>query len=311
VAADGDGDLVVVWHSSQDGSATGIFGQRYSSNGMAEGTEFQVNTYTTSFQGFPAVAADSDDDFVVIWQSPQDGPVVGVFGQRYSSSGTAQGTEFQVNTYTISVQDSPAVAADSNGNFVAVWNSSSQDGSAYGIFGQRYGAGPTATHTPTETPSATSTATPTQTPTATHTPTVTPTSSMTPMSAPGAPAFASGTEPGSEQVCGTDTPDLGPGCIFICSVGDDDQPDTGDDDCTLGSASGTDSSGNFCAALTRPLVNGDRIFIRDQCSGLSGPVANVLDPAAAPLLSPAATALALAFLTLVALMAFRRPEGRI
>src|SRR5690349_6099926 len=48
------------------------------------------------------------------------------------------GPQFQVNTYTSNSQSVPAVAADSAGNFVVTWRSPGQDGSSYGVFGQRY-----------------------------------------------------------------------------------------------------------------------------------------------------------------------------
>lgn len=48
------------------------------------------------------------------------------------------GTEFQVNTYTTSTQYDPAVASAGAGNFEVVWASEDQDGSEYGVFGQRY-----------------------------------------------------------------------------------------------------------------------------------------------------------------------------
>ncbi len=103
------------------------------------GSEFQINTHTTSGQVHPAVAVDADGDFVVVWQSlGQDGSSYGVFGLRYDSGGMAQGGEFQVNTYTTSSQFGPAVAADADGDFVVAWESSGQDGSTFGIFGQRF-----------------------------------------------------------------------------------------------------------------------------------------------------------------------------
>ena len=140
VAMDSDGDFVVTWNSyGQDGSGYGIYGQRYNSSGVAQGGEFQVNTYTTSFQRIPSVAIDSDGDFVVTWVSrDQDGNYDGIYGQRYNSSGVAQGSEFQVNTYTASSQTNPSVAMDSDGDFVITWQSAGQDGSLYGIYGQRY-----------------------------------------------------------------------------------------------------------------------------------------------------------------------------
>lgn len=140
LAASGSGDFVVVWQSSgQDGSDSGVFGQRFNSAGSPVGPEFQVNSYTTSYQRSPAVAADGSGNFVVVWESAaQDGSTSGVFGQRFDSAGIPQGSEFQVNSYTASYQSAPAVAADSLGNFVVVWNSRFQDGSYQGVFGQRF-----------------------------------------------------------------------------------------------------------------------------------------------------------------------------
>jgi hypothetical protein len=66
--------------------------------------------------------------------------VAGVFGQRFNAAGAAQGGEFRVNTYTLFSQSDADVAADAAGNFVVVWESEYQDGSSYGIFGQRFDA---------------------------------------------------------------------------------------------------------------------------------------------------------------------------
>jgi hypothetical protein len=132
--------FVVVWASAgQDGSDTGVFGQRYSSTGFPLGPEFQINTYTTGAQRFPAVAIDAGGDFMVVWEGygPDDASV-GIFGQHYSSSGDPDGGEFRVNSYTTSSQRYPAIASDIAGNFVVAWQSSGQDGSGYGVFAQRY-----------------------------------------------------------------------------------------------------------------------------------------------------------------------------
>jgi hypothetical protein len=140
VASDATGNFVVVWQSeNQDGSMQGIFGQRYMSSGVPVGPEFLVNTYTTSNQYLPSVAADPSGNFVVVWTSyTQDGHGEGVFGQRYASSGAALGAEFRVNTFTTQFQIRPSVATDSSGNFIVMWDSTTQDGDIDGIFGQRY-----------------------------------------------------------------------------------------------------------------------------------------------------------------------------
>jgi hypothetical protein len=137
-AVDATGSFVVVWMSyRQDGSGDGVFGQRYSSSGSVLGPEFRVNTYTTSSQIFPSVASDASGSFVVVWMS-QDGWADGVFGQRYAASGAPLGPEFRVNTYTTDQQQRPLVAVGPSGGFVVVWNSAGQDGSGFGLFGQRY-----------------------------------------------------------------------------------------------------------------------------------------------------------------------------
>jgi hypothetical protein len=138
VTADSSGNFVVVWPSTQDGSIFGIFGQRFASTGAPLGPEFRVNTYTTGNQDRPSVATDASGNFVVVWWSPHDGGISGVFGQRFASSGAPLGPEFQVNSYTFNTQSDPSVASDSSGNFVVVWRSFTQDGSDDGVFGQRY-----------------------------------------------------------------------------------------------------------------------------------------------------------------------------
>lgn len=139
VAADDAGNFVVVWSSFQDGSYSAVVGQRFDAVGNKVGGEFQVNSYTTGYQAYPALAADSSGNFVVVWESyGQDGSLFGVFARRYDTAGLPLGDEFQVNTYTTNGQRVPSVAVDGSGGFVVVWSSREQDGSGYGVFGQRF-----------------------------------------------------------------------------------------------------------------------------------------------------------------------------
>jgi hypothetical protein len=139
VATEDSGNFVVVWDGAGDGSVTGIFGQRYDASGVPQGPEFRVNTYTTVNQARAVVASDPFGSLVVTWWSDtQDGDAGGIFGQRYAPMGVPLGPEFRVNTYTTSAQFSPAVATDSIGRFVVVWQSYAQDGSDEGVYAQRY-----------------------------------------------------------------------------------------------------------------------------------------------------------------------------
>src|SRR5688500_3514224 len=126
VAMDADGDFVVAWNSyGQDGSANGVYAQRFDKTGAARGGEFRVNAFTTGDQDFPSVATDHGGDFVIAWESAgQDGSGDGVYARRYSAAGAAQGGEFLVNVTTSSHQGVPTVASDADGEFVVAWASS-------------------------------------------------------------------------------------------------------------------------------------------------------------------------------------------
>jgi hypothetical protein len=140
VAAAPDGSFVVVWTSiGQDGSGSGIFGQRFGNSGAKVGSEFQVNTYTSSEQTYPKIAETGTGNFVVVWESyGQDGSQDGVFGQRFGAAGAKVGSEFQVSTDTLGNQRRASLASDGAGRFVVVW--SSFDTNEVGIFGQRFDA---------------------------------------------------------------------------------------------------------------------------------------------------------------------------
>ncbi|MBK7954247.1 MAG: hypothetical protein IPK02_09950 [Candidatus Accumulibacter sp.] len=135
------GGYVVVWNSSsgQDGSADGVYAQRYSGSGVAVGPEFRVNTTTSNSQGDPAVVGLSDGSFVVTWADSNgtDGSSSGVYAQRVSAGGVALGSQFLVNTYTNSDQAQPKIAAYAGG-FVATWYSNGQDNWGHGVYSQRF-----------------------------------------------------------------------------------------------------------------------------------------------------------------------------
>ena len=65
----------------------------------------------------------------------------GVFARRFSTDGTPQATEFQVNAYTAGYQIGPVVATDPDGDFVIAWTSDGQDGYIGGVFARRFNSG--------------------------------------------------------------------------------------------------------------------------------------------------------------------------
>ena len=138
VAMDQDGDFVVAWWSRQGAATeTDVIGQRFDASGARIGVEFVVNSYTTSVQANPNIAADEDGGFVVVWDSVgQDGSNGGLFGRRFDSAGAPLTPELQVSSYTIGYQGFPGrVEARPGGGFVVTWtDSAARDGSAHGVF---------------------------------------------------------------------------------------------------------------------------------------------------------------------------------
>ena len=61
-----------------------------------------------------------------------------MFAQRFTTRGNTDGFECRVNTKVKGNQNAPALAALNDRGFVVVWASGGQDGSGYGIYGQRY-----------------------------------------------------------------------------------------------------------------------------------------------------------------------------
>jgi len=80
-----DGGFVVVWTGAGQGDSSGVYGQRFDSNGSLVGSEFQVNTWTTDSQGGSRTTSLPNGGFVVVWDSnAQDLSGNGVYGRIFS-----------------------------------------------------------------------------------------------------------------------------------------------------------------------------------------------------------------------------------
>ena len=137
IAADSQGRFVVVWESSgsngNDDSARSVQLQRFDSDGTPLGEETQVNTYTLYNQHTPDVTMLPSGSFLVVWTSSGSGGSdtsgFSIQGQRFDSSGSRLGSEFQVNSFTTGGQRFPSAATNDPGQFVVAWESSASGGS--------------------------------------------------------------------------------------------------------------------------------------------------------------------------------------
>lgn len=125
-----NGGAVFVWQGGRFGFQK-IYARFCAPDGTFVTSDIRVNTYTNNFQVNPSVATLADGNVVIVWASDgQDGDMQGIFGQRLSPVGAKLGAEFQINEWTFRNQRTPTVAALANTNFVVVWVSELQRGSA-------------------------------------------------------------------------------------------------------------------------------------------------------------------------------------
>lgn len=131
-----DGSLIAVWQADTNGGdgSTGfeIFGQRFKSDGSADGGFFQISNSESANQVHPIVAALEGGGFIVVWQDHSQ--TVGVSSgsavraQIFSSDGVKLGSNFLVNTTIADDQSQPFVTSLSDGRIVIAWTDDSMTG---------------------------------------------------------------------------------------------------------------------------------------------------------------------------------------
>jgi hypothetical protein len=138
IAYDSAGDFLVAW-DSEDGDGRGIFARKFAGSGGPLTAAFQVNTFTTANQEYPAVGG-AGTGFVVAWASYGQEDLSGVYAQRFSAAAAPLGIEFHVNTNTTAHDDDERIATNRfDGSFVIVFRGGN-DGDSVAVAGQRYSA---------------------------------------------------------------------------------------------------------------------------------------------------------------------------
>ena len=121
VAALPEGRSVVVWESGPR-SSQDIFIRFLDAQGQFQTDIQPVNSFQAGVQSDAAVSALANGNVLVVWASDgQDGSGEGIYGQRFSQTGSKVGTEFRVSQTTNQNQSRPAVAALSVSQFVVAW----------------------------------------------------------------------------------------------------------------------------------------------------------------------------------------------
>jgi hypothetical protein len=128
-----NGGAAFVWQAGPDNSPHVYARFLSASNIWLNNTDICVSTFTSSFQNDPAIARLTNGNVIIVYSSfDQAGSnsLEDVYGQMFSTNGTAIGTNFLINTYTTYNQRNATVAALNNGGFVVAWVSEQERSSA-------------------------------------------------------------------------------------------------------------------------------------------------------------------------------------
>jgi hypothetical protein len=131
-----NGNFLVGWSSQgQNTSAWGVYAQRFTRTGLKVGSEFQLENNVTSCAGI--LGGLSNGDFIV--QLVKNTESQNIYAQMFDGmNATKVGDEFRSNTDTINNKAPSGLANLANDTFVLVWASNLQDGSGWGVYGQRF-----------------------------------------------------------------------------------------------------------------------------------------------------------------------------
>jgi hypothetical protein len=133
----------VGWISAeQDTSGYGVMAVLVDGAGEILGSESLLNEMTAGDQRDLALATSGEDGSVAaVWASKeQDGSDYGVFARYFDFDLDPIGSEFQVNTFSESIQRSPGVASLPGPAWVMVWHGWLQAGDGYDIYAARFDA---------------------------------------------------------------------------------------------------------------------------------------------------------------------------
>lgn len=141
VSGTSDGGFTVSWTSEdQNSGSNGIYAQRFNSSGVAQGSEFLVDTALID-QSSSQVLGLSNGNFLVAYNkggttANGDSSQGGVFGSLYDSNGNVLESNIRLNEVTIANQRDPVLTELSNGDIAVALESNGSMGNdidGYGI----------------------------------------------------------------------------------------------------------------------------------------------------------------------------------
>jgi hypothetical protein len=140
IAMDKYGNFVVCWEDQRNPSSFDIYARQFDSDAQPLGPSFQVNSSHNTDCRYAAVDMTENGTFVIVWSEKRSFEFLSVYAQRFDSTGTMLGTDFEVSTHPLQdyhVGDA-AVAVQEDGDFMIVWGFSYLSDIGYHSFARPY-----------------------------------------------------------------------------------------------------------------------------------------------------------------------------
>jgi hypothetical protein len=140
VAADDQGNFVVVWEDDQDGNGSyQVMARGFNANGSQRFADLTVNSVSSGQQFKPAIAMDAAGNFVVAWEDDQDGNgSYQILARGFTPAGANRISDFTVNSASAGQQFKPAIAMDANGDFVVAWEDDQDNNNYFHVFARGF-----------------------------------------------------------------------------------------------------------------------------------------------------------------------------
>jgi hypothetical protein len=113
----------IIMNNKSKSSEPDVYFQQYSNDGTPMGGNVLVNDdIMNTYQSYPAIAIDTNDNFIIAWQDTRNGPYH-IYLQRYLSDGTPIGENFRAEDILyLSNQICPSISIDDIGRFTVAWS---------------------------------------------------------------------------------------------------------------------------------------------------------------------------------------------
>jgi len=132
ISMDQTGNFNVTWRDNRNDNFD-IFCKRFSSNGIALGNSFQVNTESgIDYHYSPSISTNTSGNFTIVWTNVDEGNY-DVYAQQYLNDGIPYGNNYRISVLDEMEQSAPAVVLG-NSRIFSTWHDNSDGHTGFDIW---------------------------------------------------------------------------------------------------------------------------------------------------------------------------------